>query len=174
VKIEVNVSEVDLSSVIDSQWVVDSDGVEDQRSETLADRVANLVAVGVAREYPHLRQRVRDQMDAAIAAKVGPMIEEALSTAFQRTNPYGEAVGAPVTLREVIVDEARKLLQKPVDPYNRDKGTLSASLVRAEVDRAMRAELLDAVKAEKARVVALVRAKAADMIAESLKAVVSA
>ena len=105
--------------------------------------------------------------------EVEPMVEEALSTAFQRTNTYGEFVGEAVTLREVIVDESRKLLGKLMDPYRRERGSFAESLVRAEVDKALRAELLDVVQAEKARVVALVQAKAAELIAESVKAAVS-
>lgn len=167
--ITVNVSDVDLSSVV-GEWVqYAGDGDYATEPKTLSDVVAvtivnKLTETDGWNDVKKMVQRVREE---EIRARVKAEIKAAFAGEIPLTNTYGEATGRTTTLRELIVQEAGKSLQAR-DSYDRDGG-VTKKIIRDEVERRFAKELSDTVAAEKAKVVAAVRAKAADLIATAVK-----
>lgn len=165
--IEVNVTEVDLSTVIDGYY-----NHEDGAPTILADRVAEQL-VRQARQndedWKTLRKRILSIRDEEIRKLVLPAITEAFEKPIQKTNTYGEPYGEPVTLREVVVEEARRILKGAGSNSlsDRDK-PLARQLINQMVVKELRAELADAIKAEREKVVAAVREQAAQLITEAV------
>lgn len=162
-QLEVNVSDVNLSDVVreDSEYAP-------------AVKLGDLVVGELVQRYmqtedwPSLRKRITQVRDEEIRALVLPIIAEAVAKPVQKTNTYGDPIGEATSLREVILDEARKLLQGAKgDSYNR-KEPLGRQLIREMVDKELRAELAEAIKAEREKVVAAVRAQAAELITEAV------
>jgi hypothetical protein len=167
VNITVNVDNVDLTSDIGHSY--DEDGV--QTARTLGEEVARKVANTLMRdeEYPGLRRKVMDLRVEEIREQLKPIVSAAIEEGVRETNRYGEPVGEPTTLRALIIKEVGDLLRRPVDNYSREKGTWVQALVKENVQKVLREELGAALADEKAKVVAAVRAKAADMIAQAVK-----
>lgn len=163
-KIEVNVTEVELNTVVERDY--------DGDPTTLGDKVA----AGLVRHilssdnWPPLRERINSIRDEEIRALVIPAITEVFATPIQRTNNWGDPVGGATTLREVVISEARKILDGTKDNgYGRGQEPLARQLIREMVEKELRAELVAAIKEEREKVVAAVREQAGDLIAEAVK-----
>ncbi|MGH3381876.1 MAG: hypothetical protein ACRDP6_44825 [Actinoallomurus sp.] len=162
--IEVNVTGVDLATVTGGYG-------PDGEPTTLGD----LVVAEIARQYMRtddlsdLHRQIRMVRDEVIRERVTPMIEEAVSRPIQRTGSYGDPIGEPVSMREVVVDEARKVLQgTPNGSYGRDREPIGRKLIREMVEKELRDELADAIKDERQKVVDAVRGQAAELITEAV------
>lgn len=164
-KIDVYVEEVDLTTV-----VYQDDGVTIRIGDLVADKaVAELVK---STAWNPLRERVLSVRDEQIREAVRPLIAQALAEPFTRTTEYGTPVGKPTTLREIIVEEAKRLLANAHSRSNSnyiDRDTVLSKLIRETTDQVVAAELRKVIDDEKAKVVAAVRAKAADLIAEAVR-----
>jgi hypothetical protein len=139
---------------------------------TVADLIITKAITKLAEcsdEWNSLRRRVTDITDDEIRAKVADLIRETLTAGVQPTNTYGEPTGKPTTLRDLIMAQVQSVLALKHDPYDRNPSPLQ-QVVRAEIHNAFVKELSDAVKGEKAKVVAAVREKAADVIAQTVTA----
>lgn len=161
--LEVNVTDVDLSAVV-------REDTEYGPAVKLGDLViAELVQRYMRTEdWPTLRKRVTEIRDEEIRAQVTPMITEAVARPVQKTNTYGEPIGEATSLREVVIDEARKILQGTKgDSYNRKEG-LGRQLIREMVEKELRTELTEVIKEERQKVVNAVRAQAAELITEAV------
>lgn len=155
----------------------DEEGEENSAQMTMEDVVIdaaarNLTAAAVAQvakdEWAGFKGRIKAIRDEEIAARLVPLIDEAMTAPIQRTNGYGEPSGAGTTLRDEIVKQATDYLNKPGDGYSRDKGTFVQQFIRAEVAKAVQAELKDALDAAKAEVAAAVKSNAASMIQQTI------
>ena len=170
--INVSVDNIDLTSVVGDVRQYDDDRDEYvTEGRTLGDLVAEKVAKSVRESdaYPGLKKRVADIREEEIRALVAPDIEAAMTEPIRKTNHYGKVTGQTTTMRELILDEAQKFMAKPADTYNRDRGTVLQKWVRDAVETTIKTELAEVLKDEKAKVVAAVRAKAADLIAQAVK-----
>jgi hypothetical protein len=159
--IEVTVSEVDLGAVIESDY---------EGRTTLADRVtADLVAQFMKTDsWPSLRERVTQIRDEEIRSLVVPAIREAFEQPISLTNTYGEATGKVATLREVIVAEARKVFTGRDRSSSYGDESIARKIIREEVGAAFKNELSAVIKEEREKVVAAVRAQAAELIADAV------
>jgi len=171
VNITVTVDEVTLDTVVADGIRYNEDG-EPYRTidgqATIADLVAAQITERLSKEdaWGGLRKRASEIRAEAIREAVRPQIEEAIAKPIQKTNSYGEPVGEPTTLRELIIDEARKAVNEPVDKYARDKGTFLTQAVKREIQAALSAEIADAVKQARQQV--------ADEIGQQVTAAVAA
>lgn len=171
--ITVDVDAVELTSVIGERYELDDDGDRIKVQRTLGDAIADRIAGQLLADdsYKSLRQRVveerADEITKQARKHVEEILAEAIATPVQRTNGYGSPVGGPVTVTELIVAEAREVLSKRSD-YGRGQ-TYVDKVVAEMVDKAMKKELAETIADEKAKVVAAVRAKAADLIATAVK-----
>ncbi len=163
-QINVEVSDVTLASVV-------SDGDDYRPTETIADIVAEKLLrefTSAERDvYGELRRRVAEIRDEEIRAALVPALTDALNASVRRTNTYGEPTGPEVTMREVITDEAKKMLTARSD-YGRGE-TFTQKVIKDAVGSALRNELAAVINEEKAKVVAAVRAQAATIIADAVK-----
>lgn len=144
--------------------------VESDEPVTLADVIADRAVRSLVYEDGRdLRRRITEIRDEEIRAAALPMVTAAIEAGIQQTNRWGEPDGQPTSLRELILKEAKDLISRPADNYDRKKGTVLEKVVREAVDRTIRAELGAVLAEEKAKVVAAVQAQAAELIAEAVK-----
>lgn len=168
--INVTVDNVDLTSIVGETYTQTGEDSYGSAPVTLADAIAAEVARNLRDDerWPALRERFLKIRDEEIREQIRPVVAEAVNSPVQRTNGYGSPVGEPFSLTELILKEARDYLSKR-DGYDRDRPTVAEKLIREAVDRTVKTELAQAISDEKATVVAAVRAKAADLIAQSVK-----
>jgi hypothetical protein len=173
-EITVNLDNLDLNTVIGQSVVIDSDGDPiEEGGRTIGDAVidalvAKLYASVRSSESRDLTDRIRNIRDEEIRAQIVPTITEALSKDIQQTNSYGEPVGRSTTLNELIVKQVNTFLVKGTDDYRKNE-RLVDKIVREAIETAIKGELAAAIADEKTKVVAAVRAKAAELIADAVK-----
>lgn len=138
-------------------------------SQMVVDRASRRLLEGdggaTRSEFVRRVQAIRDE---EIREALRPVMAEALEQAVQQTDSFGTPRGEPRTLRELVVEEATKMLREKRYERGRQKETLVEKFVRDEVERTLRAELTAAVNEAKAEVVAAVRDNAAEVIAETI------
>ena len=166
--ITVNVDEVTLATLVHEASDY-SDGA------TIADLVAAQIVQRLAEadrdRWYELSRTVTEIKREVIREEVLPVIRQAVNEPIQKTSTYGDPIGGPVTLREVIVDEARKVINsKDPNDYRGDKGTFLVRVVREEVSSALRAEIADAVKEAKAAVAGEIGKQVASAVTAAMKA----
>jgi len=119
--ITVQVDEVSLGTVVAEVVAFDEEGDPYTQGErTVADLVVTQIMAHLLKDdrYRSLAVKVAEIRTEEIRAAVRPQIEEAIAAPVQKTNTWGEPLAGPaITLRELIVGEARKLLSEPVDSY---------------------------------------------------------
>lgn len=167
---------VDLTTVVGDEiayYNPDTDETE-HRPRTLGDLVAEKLANKIYAETDYngrldLMKQARAERAAIIQEKVEPIIADALTGPIRLTNTFGEPTGPETTLNALIVAEAKKVVGGNRSDHGRGS-TLAQRLVADAVGAAFTAELRAVLDTEKAKVVAAVRAKAAELISESVKA----
>ena len=171
--ITVNVDEITLDTIVGE--ITEYDGDSDlivKGNRTVADLVAEQIVATLVKDerWKSLRNSVLDIRTEVIREALMPVVEEAMTGAFQRTNSYGEPAGAKVTMRQVIADEVAKMMNNPADSYNREKGTVLQVMVRKEVEAALGAEVRGAVKQAREQVAAEIGQMVASAVQAGLKA----
>ena len=171
--ITVKVDEISLDTAVAEVFAYDEDGDAYARGErTVGDLVAGQIVDRLVRGantgWPGLVAKVTEIRNEVIRETVRPQIEEAVAAPFRKTNSYGEPVGEPTTLRQLIVDEARKAVNEPADRYS--SSTFLQQAVRAEVQKALAKEIADAVKQAREQVAAEVGQHVAAAVQAGLKA----
>jgi hypothetical protein len=172
INVDVTVEDLDLTSKIGTRQVWDGDEGHEEPI-TLADAVvAKLVAQAAEQpDYRTLKKRVAEIRDEEIRAAIAPAIAKAWEAPIVKTNQWGEPTGQPTTLRDLVVDEAKKVLSGWTDrsgSWPRESAPLAQLLVHKMVETELRKELSEVIKEEREKVVAAVRAQAADLIAEAV------
>jgi hypothetical protein len=159
-QITVNVTDLDLDSVIGEQVEEVEPGVYEGGNLTLRAAVVQEVARQVVEKHGRgfdTSRMVTEIRDDLIREMLTPIVVAALETPAQRTNGFGEPVGEPVSMRVLVMDTARKVLAQKVDSQGRperyaaaDRTTTWASwLVEKQVREVFAQELqaeLDAAK----------------------------
>lgn len=176
-QIHVNVNDVKLTDEVEGQSIRAryDDGEDYERSVTIADLVAEKIADRLVADntgyYDDLRKRVDRRINELVRDRVAPMIDEAMAKPVRKTNTYGEPTGVETTMRELIIDAARTWLEKSSgDSFDRTRQSQAQKLVKEAVGSALTKELSTVIAAEREKVVAAVRAQAADIIARSVAA----
>lgn len=153
--ITIQVDEVTLDTAVAGVVSFDEDGDPYTSGEaTVATLVAQQITAHLIKDeqWRSLRDRMLEIRAEVIREALTPVVEKTLTESFQKTNSYGEPVGGQISMRQVIADEAKKLMTQSADTYNRDKGTLLQVMVRKEVEAALGSEIRDAVKAARQQV----------------------
>lgn len=149
--INVNVDEFTLNTVVEEVTRQDEYGDPYKTGEqrTIADIVAAEIVnrLTADKSWHDRRQDVAKIRSEIIREQITPAVAEAIKSPVRRTNGYGEPVGEPVTFREVIVDEARKMLNERT--YSSSPETILQSTVRSQVKQALSEEIKAAVKQAK-------------------------
>lgn len=125
--------------------------------DAIVDRVADqLVAKAIADEtrYRGLRGRVSDRLNAAIDARVGPMIEETFTKPIPLTNAYGESSGKTTTLTELVIEKVQShMVRRTGRSY--DQTAFDKALAQV-TERVLTDELAAEIKAAKTEIRAAV------------------
>lgn len=171
--INITVSEVDLTSVIGewSHYDVEGDYVG-TGPKTLGDAVAAQIAADLKRDegYPGLKSKVMEVRNDEIREQIKPIVAKAIEGNIQKTNEWGQPVGQSTTLHELIVKEVNDYLKRKVsDGYRSGNQTVIEKFVQDAVDKVVKKELAEAIVDEKTKVVAAVRAKAAELVAAAVR-----
>ena len=152
--ITVQIDEVTLATVVGQAYGHDEDSGPQDR--TVGHLVAEMIVDRLVQDREHwweLTKTVTDIKREVIREAVRPMIEQAIAEPIKKTTVYGDPISGPSTLREVIVDEAMKVINsKDPNDYRGDKGTFLVRVVREEVSNALRAEIAAEVAKAKAAV----------------------
>lgn len=172
--ITVKVDDVTLDTAVAAVIACDEDGAYRDGERTVADIVAAQIVDRIVKDadrWYELRQAVTEIKREAVREAVRPMVEQAIAEPIHKTTAYGDPVGGPVTLREVIVDEARKVINsKDPNDYRGDKGTFLVRVVREEVSNALRAEIAAEVAKAKAAVADEIGRQVASAVTAAMKA----
>lgn len=180
-EITVNVTGVDLDSVVGEEGVrYDGDGdLAPGGPITLRAAVVREVARQLVEEHGksyELGRVVGEIRGDLIREALAPVVQAALDKPVQRTNGFGEVQGEPTSMRLLLVDEARKLLNARVDSSGRptqyqgdQKSTYVRWLVADMVREAFGAELKAELDAAKAELRATLQQVAAAKLAEAVK-----
>lgn len=168
--IKVIVESIDLGDYIDGHRDEDGDYVP---GGTLADNIAHQLVEKFSRSdlYDGFRDRVQRLRDEEIRAQLAPAIAEALANPIRRTNSYGERIGEDTTLREVIVDEARKwMTTKADDRYgSNNTETNLRKMIREAVRDTFATEIAEAVKQAREAVVTELGTTVSEMVADTVR-----
>ena len=165
-----DLGDIDLTTVVGERSRYDHDIEESVTVEvTLGDEVAKRLTAKLTKDdqWDGLRKRFLAIRDEEIREAVKPLVAEAITAAIEQTNGFGERTGKSTTMRELVMAEAKKVFTERAD-YGRGS-TLAQRIVADAVGAAFNRELAAAIADEKAKVVAAVRAKAADLIAAAVK-----
>lgn len=167
-EIKVSVEDIDLASKIGGY-----DENDDQR--TLASLVAYEIVrqmrqdktswVGFAKHY----EQVRDEMvRETVAAQIG----DVLANPIHRTNQYGERTGDPVTMRELILAEARDYFtqkrRNDRDSYNAPQFTDAQRAISAAIHGELDKQITAMVAEERDKITATVRGRVAAILAKAV------
>jgi Arc/MetJ-type ribon-helix-helix transcriptional regulator len=149
VNITINVDEVTLDTIVGEVLGFDEDGdpvTKDER--TIADTVAEKITAALVKDdrWDSMRKKVLEIRSEVIREALKPVVEQALTETFQRTNNYGEPIGGVISMRQVITDELKQFMTQPADTYNRDKGTVLQVFVRKAVAEVLTTEVQEAVR----------------------------
>lgn len=170
--------DLDLDQYLIRYRGMDHDGAPIETPQTLEDVIFELAAQCVADRVQ--RSETRDLSTTARAiltehlhAAMGPIVEEALTQAVQRSNTWSEPKGEPLTLREVIVREAKMYLSTPQgtrsrSSFGRDGETPVQSFIREEVAKAVKADLTEAMDEARAQVREAVVGQASALLHDTL------
>jgi len=162
--INVTIDEITLTTVV-------AEASEYGPGSTIGDLVAAQIVQRLTsdRDWYERTREVAEIKREVIREAVRPAIEQAVAEPIQKTSVYGDPIGEPVTLREVIVDEARKLVNKSTDQYSRSGQTVLQKLVADEVKEAFSAEIRDAVQQARASVADEIGKQVASAVAAAMK-----
>ncbi len=167
---------VDLHTVIGEQVTqYDEDGVAIQGDQlTLGDLVAQKLADKIysGLDYEHRHQLAKTaaaERVKLIRERLEPQVEEALNGAIRKTNNYGEPTGQTTTMRELVIAEITQVIGAKGDRYSSNQKSLLDTVVNGQVAAALQGELKKAFDAEREKVVAAVRAQAAELVAQAVK-----
>jgi hypothetical protein len=176
--ITVKVDDVSLSTVVDEvfEYVEDDFGGSERKAgeRTVAHLVADMIVDRLAQDrdrWYELSRTVTEIKRDVIREAVLPMVEQAIAEPLTKTSAYGDPIGGTTTLREVIVDEARKLLDRRANDYpSNNTQTVLQKIVAEEVQRAFAAEIKDAVARARASVADEIGKQVAGAVAAAMKA----
>lgn len=166
--VNLTVDNVSLETVVGQTVEYDEDGDACATGGVLvADLVADRLVEKIvgSESYPKFKGRVLQMRDEMVRERLAPEIEKALTGPIQTVNQWGEPNGKVTDLRELIMEEAKKLFQDPKrDAYSRQKPSWITELIESQVKAAFVAEVAALVAEAKKAVSAEVGKTVADQI----------
>jgi hypothetical protein len=151
-EIKVIVPEITLATVVGDVVSYDEDGdaLVEVGVETVGDKVAKIISKNVmqAPEYTDLKAKVSQIREEEIRAALKPIIEEALQAPIRKTNSWGDPTGQETTLRDIILDEAKRAWATDRNnSYSSNRETTDIrTAIREEVRKHINGEVAKAVK----------------------------
>lgn len=131
----------------------------------VAHAIVGMAAKQLATE---LRDDVRAVIRDEVKASVERIVQTTLEEGIRPTDRWGQPTGEPVPIAAMIRKETEEWLTKPSPGDSYGRPTMMQKLVGDAVNAAWTREIKGAVEAGKAQVLAAVKAKAADVVAETV------
>jgi hypothetical protein len=132
--------------------------------DAIGERVAQLLLSQIEADA---RKLVQSKLDKILNERIASIADEALNEEFQPLNTYGERTGTPTTVRGLAVKIAQDWFTKEVGDYNR-RQTQGAKYITEAVDKALRADLDEALKAARVQITQRLKDKAAESMAATI------
>ena len=112
----------------------------------------------------------QENLERAIANKLEPIVVTAMTRSFQETR-FGEPVGEPKTLSEVVMDVALRALgqQKEHAFPNRGVGNMVERIVKEQLDKLFRKELKSVMEAASKSAQKAITEEAASILGEAIR-----
>lgn len=136
----------------------------------IASAVASELAAMLKRDtefYGGLRREVDDLRKEMMRERVDRELDQLFNSEIQPTNSLGEARGSKITLREMVVQEARDALTRDRGDY-RNKKTLLSETISKVTEAALRKELSDELAKIKAQLGQIITSRAAAVLGQAL------
>jgi hypothetical protein len=172
-QVNVEVGDVTLDTVIGTH-LIDRGDDEEHVPFTLRDLIVKefLRKMAVDSTFESLRRAIESIRQTVIREIVEETVRAILAEPFTPTNAYGEKRGELWTLREHIAAQAAAALKVRTEIRGGGYGTESVvdKVIREETGSVLSKELAAAMKEERTKAVALMHAKAAEVIATMLAA----
>jgi hypothetical protein len=119
-----------------------------------------------------VEKRVAEMAEEQIREAVAPLVAKALERPYQPTNAYGDRVGEPTELREVIVTRVEsELKQSRADSggfSSSRRETLLDEIIGRQLGKVVGEDLRQAMDAARKKVREAVEAKGAEVLAETI------
>lgn len=149
------------------------DAVIERTARMLLDRIVGRGASDTNRDaYRTVVDRAREVIEERVAAAVDPVIAEMLSDGVvQRTDSFGKPIGAPVTIRDLVIEHATAACTRtPQAGHGRRAGsaTVLDQAVEECTERILRGELAEVVAIAKASVVGELKTNTAAVLADAI------
>lgn len=180
-QITVNVSDVDLDTVISTETAYEDGEPVGGRVVTLRDAVVQEIArQALAREkreqWRPLSTAINDVRTELLRELLLPQLTEALTKPITPTDGFGQPKGTQTTLTEIITRQFRELLAERVDKrgntdtYHRDTtSTRLQWMIRTAVQDVVKDDLAAELAAAREELRETLQATAAAKLAEAVK-----
>jgi hypothetical protein len=175
--INVDVTDITLDSPVGDRNVYsDEYGEVAGEQITLGEIVAHQIAKELLKDeaYDTLKSKVLKIRSEEIREQLKPIIVDAINGPIQRTNSFGDPIGAETSLRAMIVAEAKSMLtaNSSREFGGREKGSLLQQTLRGEIAAALKAELSAVLQEEKEKMTIAFRGHASEILTEAMRKVV--
>lgn len=162
---------IDLSTVIGEHYRQTGEDDWSSTPETLADRVATLIAEKVYREIKNGEGFYRhDEINSAIDKALDDRVAAVLERAVTPTDGFGNPKGEPTTLAEMIDKRMENWLRevKSTDSMSRNRKTNLQAIIDDRVSTALTKDIGKAIEEAKAEAVVQIHAAAATVFTDAI------
>ncbi len=166
--------DIELDTVVSDRYVQTGEESFDAHPVTFADAIVTeaarqLLGKLTNEERVGLRKQVLSAVSAQIEAAVAPMLAVALDESFRPTNALGEPYGQPISLRQMVVDSAKKQLSLGTDgnAYRAEKTVLQKH-IDSVTAKAISVELAAALDEAKSAVVEKLQSTVSATLADTI------
>lgn len=134
----------------------------------IEEAIRSCVGEHVAAE---VKEAVAKTAPSVIQESLRPLVEQQINEPIQLYSTYGSPVGPPRPLRDLIIEEFKKMMESRVDSYGRfgsgGEITYIQFLTRQIVDGAFKSHFMPLVEAAKKQFAAEIDGKLKDAIREA-------
>lgn len=145
----------------------DAESIDEAVILAAGKALANIIYDSVGTKAA-LARSLRDEGVETVRREMEPIVRAALDEPFPVSNVYGEPTGRVVSLRELIMAEAKGWLEKKEGPFDRQQTRLQ-KFISESVNQVIKRELTEALTAARAEVTAAVKNKGAELLAETIR-----
>lgn len=132
--------------------------------------------------YAHIRDMAKSQvekvMQEIVNDKVGELVVEALQSGVQKTNTFGDPIGEPISLKQMLLNSTNKFLSEMVDSSGRSGhssyGTTKTKfqwIIDNAVDHEFRSQLKKHIDEARKAVNENMKAEAKKILADAVESI---
>lgn len=121
------------------------------------------------------QKQLHEALKSSIETKATELVEAAVNAPIRKTNTWGEPVGEPTSLRDMIDQKVKEFLGSRIDSgyTGSHPRTFIQNMVGKQVEASMQKEFAAAIQQGKEELLKAVKGHAAEVISESLRRAVN-